>query len=295
MDFLRKAAFFVLIVFCLSPLGSPAAALILGIGLALTIGTPFPQLRGRPTKLLFLASVALLGFGTDLTTVYHSLQIGALPLIVGFVVLIVMAFPAIWFLKLYHPLDKLLLEDDFADETGKASSLSSIFFVLGVLSLMLYPVIANILGMTADQLGVWSAVIVPGHASAIGTAQSLGQAAVNVVVPLLMVRVLGRILIMAIASRFDDGPGPNWNDLYLVFVFCLVALFRTYAPVSIFPSIFDSFVNLGNAGIVLTLFLWGTSLSLGALRDIGMKIGVVALLVWASMSAIGLWAVMHWL
>ncbi|CAN5599957.1 hypothetical protein BH24ACI3_BH24ACI3_09240 [soil metagenome] len=76
--FLAKIIFFALLVFCLSPYGSPGVALAAGLVMALTIGNPFPDLTGRPAKYLLQASVAMLGFSMNLGAVYESGKNGIL-------------------------------------------------------------------------------------------------------------------------------------------------------------------------------------------------------------------------
>jgi uncharacterized membrane protein YadS len=68
----QKALFFLLILLILSPWGSPVYALALGLAMALTIGNPFPSLTGKPAKYLLQISVAMLGFGIDLSSVYRA-------------------------------------------------------------------------------------------------------------------------------------------------------------------------------------------------------------------------------
>ena len=74
----RKAVFIALVIFCLSPYGSPPVALALGLAMAFAIGNPFPNLAGRPTKLLLQFSVVLLGFGMNLGAIYKAGRQGIL-------------------------------------------------------------------------------------------------------------------------------------------------------------------------------------------------------------------------
>ena len=78
----QKAVFIILVLFCLSPWGSPPIALALGLILAFTIKNPFPELGGKPTKYLLQASVVLLGFGMNLTAVMKAGKDGILLTIV---------------------------------------------------------------------------------------------------------------------------------------------------------------------------------------------------------------------
>ena len=74
----QKAVFIILVLFCLSPYGSPPIALALGLVLAFSIGSPFPELNGKPTKYLLQTSVVLLGFGMNLAAVYKAGKDGVL-------------------------------------------------------------------------------------------------------------------------------------------------------------------------------------------------------------------------
>src|ERR1700712_5791420 len=75
---LKKALFIVLVLFCLSTWCSPPIALALGLVLAFSIGSPFPQLNGKPTKYLLQTSVVLLGFGMNLAAVVKAGRDGVL-------------------------------------------------------------------------------------------------------------------------------------------------------------------------------------------------------------------------
>src|SRR4030095_12139288 len=82
----RKAVFTILVIFCLSPFGSPQVAIVLGVALGLTLGNPFPQISNKTTELLLEASIVLLAFGTDLASVYRAFKDGSpFVMVAGFV------------------------------------------------------------------------------------------------------------------------------------------------------------------------------------------------------------------
>jgi uncharacterized membrane protein YadS len=68
----KKALFILLVIFILTPFGSPPLALALGLAMALTIGNPYPDLNGKPTRMLLQTSVILLGFGMNLKSIYEA-------------------------------------------------------------------------------------------------------------------------------------------------------------------------------------------------------------------------------
>src|SRR5437899_4757278 len=73
---LRVAVFVALLLFCVTPWGSPPIALALGLVLALTLGHPFPDRNSKATKLLLQASVIGLGFGMNLQKVVEAGRTG---------------------------------------------------------------------------------------------------------------------------------------------------------------------------------------------------------------------------
>src|SRR5688572_7327641 len=68
----QKAVFILLVFLILTPFSSPPLALALGILVALTFGSPFPDLNGKPTRILLQTSVVLLGFGMNLKSIYEA-------------------------------------------------------------------------------------------------------------------------------------------------------------------------------------------------------------------------------
>jgi uncharacterized membrane protein YadS len=253
----RKAIFTILVVFCLSPLGSPVAAIILGIGMALSIGMPIPKLNGRFSQIVFGASVALLGFGTDGTTAIQSLKSGIVFAIAGALVVLLFFYVVGKLLKVQRPLRVAMMLPAGSDGEQKLSSVS---LFISLLSLIALPFIAHLWQFAPDQLGIWSAIVVPDAAAAIGSPQAFGRNAVNVAVPLVLVRVL----LITVLGWLYKGDSKDDRTIFpwFIVIYILVTVFRTYAPVSIFPSVFDAFVNLGNAGVILSLFLLATRIQL---------------------------------
>ena len=78
---------------------------------------------------------------------------------------------------------------------------------------------------------------------------------------------------------------------WFIFLFLGATLIRTYAPSAILPSIFDSLVNLAKAGMTVTLFLIGVSLSRKTLRAVGVRPLLQGVLLWIVISVVSLFAV----
>ncbi|MDQ2746727.1 MAG: putative sulfate exporter family transporter [Acidobacteriota bacterium] len=78
---------------------------------------------------------------------------------------------------------------------------------------------------------------------------------------------------------------------WFIFLFLLATIFRTYAPDFVLPSMFDALVNLAKAGLTVTLFLIGASLSRETLKKVGIKPLLQGVILWLVISVVSLFAV----
>ncbi|HQZ96140.1 MAG TPA: putative sulfate exporter family transporter, partial [Pyrinomonadaceae bacterium] len=78
---------------------------------------------------------------------------------------------------------------------------------------------------------------------------------------------------------------------WFIFLFLLATAFRSYAPSSILPSIYDALVNLAKAGLTVTLFFIGVSLSRETLKKCGYMALLEGVILWIVISVVSLFAV----
>ena len=309
----QKALFIILIVVCLSPLGSPPIALALGLILAFTIGTPFPSLSGKPTKYLLQASVVLLGFGMDLTAVYRAGKDGILFTIATIFGTLALGYFVGKVLVVKAKTSTLISSGTAicggsaiaavapaigADADEMSVSLGTVF-VLNSIALFAFPIIGHGLDLTQHQFGVWSAIAIHDTSSVVGAANTYGAEALATATTVKLARALW-IAPIALFFAFvyresstGDGQRSKIAMPWFILLFLLATVFRTYAPAAIFPSVFDGIVNLAKAGMVVTLFLIGASLSRKTLKSVGVRPMIQGVLLWLVISTISLWAVLH--
>lgn len=307
----QKAVFIILVLFCLSPYGSAPLALALGLVMASTIGHPFPQLSGRPTQVLLRASVVLLGFGMDLSQVYRAGRDGILFTIVTIFGTLILGYFAGKTLAVKAKTSTLVsagtaicggtaiaaiapaIKAD-ADETSV--SLGTVF-VLNSVALFIFPIIGHALGMTQGQFGVWAAVAIHDTSSVVGAAGTYGAEALAIATTVKLARALWiapLAVFFAYAYREKNVvPRPKVSFPWFILLFVAAVAARTYAPVFIFPSVFDAIVNLSKAGMVVTLFLIGASLSRQTLKAVGPRPLMQGVFLWIVISAVSLFAVLR--
>lgn len=307
----QKAVFILLIIFSLSPWGSPPIALALGLLLAFTIGNPFPQLNGKPVKYLLQASVVLLGFGMNLDAVYKAGKDGiAFTVVTIFGTLILGYFVG----KLLKVNDKTstLISSGTAICGGSAIaavapainaesdeitvSLGTVF-VLNSIALFIFPIVGHALGLSQNQFGVWAAIAIHDTSSVVGAAAAYGSDSLIIGTTVKLARALWIApiaLLFAYIYRDKDSNSKTKVAIpWFIVLFLAATAFRSYAPSFIMPSIFESIVNLAKAGLTVTLFLIGAGLSHATLEKFGYMALLQGVILWVVISLVSLWAVFY--
>lgn len=307
----QKAVFIILLAICLSPIGSPPVALALGLILAFTIGSPFPALGGKPTRLLLQGSVILLGFGMNLAAVVEAGKDGILFTIVTIFGTLILGYFVGRILNVKSKISTLISSgtaicggsaiaavapaiDAEADEISL--SLGTVF-VLNAIALFIFPIIGHAAGLSENQFGVWAAIAIHDTSSVVGAAGTYGAEALAVATTVKLARALWIVplaLFFAFLYRKQSGErGKMPTFPWFILLFLAASALRTYAPTIILPSVFDSLVNLAKAGMIVTLFLIGASLSRETLRNVGLRPLMQGVFLWIVISAVSLWAVLN--
>lgn len=306
--FWQKAIFFLVITFLLSPWGSPYVALALGMAMALTIGNPFPSLTGKPAKYLLQASVVMLGFGMNLELVVKAGRGG-----IAFILGVVFGALALGFLlgKLLGVSSKVrtLISSGTAICGGSAIaaigpaikaendemsvSLGTIF-ILNAVALFLFPFVGHSLDMSQSQFGLWAGIAIQDTSSVVGASSGYGEDSLAVATTVKLARTLWIIpLALALAFSYRDREGKAKVALpWFIFFFIGAVAARTYGSSHVLPSLFDALVNLAKAGLIITLFLIGLSLTREMLKNVGWRPFALGTALWAVIAGASLWAVL---
>jgi uncharacterized integral membrane protein (TIGR00698 family) len=305
---LQKLAFYTILLFLLTPYGSPGIALALGLILAFTLGHPYPDLSGKPAKYLLQGSVVMLGFGMNLEAVYQAGKGG-----IFFIVSVVFGSLALGYvfgklLKVPGRIATLVSSGTAicggsaiaaigpaikAENDEMSVSLGTVF-VLNAIALFAFPLIGSTLGMSQGQFGLWAAVAIQDTSSVVGAASAYGAESLAVATTVKLARALW-IIPLALALAFvyrESGSKAKVAVPWFIFLFVGAAAARTYAPAIVFPSIFESLVNLAKAGLTVTLFLIGLSLSRATLKRLGWRPFALGSILWIGIASAALWAVL---
>jgi uncharacterized membrane protein YadS len=145
-----------------------------------------------------------------------------------------------------------------------------------------------------NQFGVWAAIAIHDTSSVVGAAQSYGAEALAIATTVKLARALwiapiALFLLIYIAEKLRKKT--KIAVPYFIFLFLLATVIRTYMPPEVSAEHFRFAGQSSKAGLTVTLFLIGASLSRETLRKVGVRPLVQGILLWIVISAISLWAV----
>jgi len=308
----KKALFILLIIFILTPWGSPPLALALGLAMALTIGNPFPDLNGKPTRMLLQTSVILLGFGMNLKAIYEAGKDGILLTIVTIFGTLALGYALGKLLKVRGRISALIstgtaicggsaiaaAAPGIEAEPEQISISLGTVFVLNAIALFLFPFIGHQLNLSQHQFGIWSAIAIHDTSSVVGAAAAYGTDALATATTVKLARALWiapvALMLMLLYRRRYPNAKAKIAIPWFIGLFLLAVVARSYAPLWIEPSFFDALVNLAKAGMTVTLFLIGTSLTLESIATTRWRPLFQGAILWVIVSIMSLGAVL-WL
>ena len=303
----QKIVFYLLIFVCLTPFASPPLALVLGLVFTFSVGNPFARQTAKYTKILLQASVVLLGFGMNLSAVYRAGRDGiAFTLATIFGTLIV-GYVFGKLLKVNEKTSALISSGTAIcggsaiaavapaiDADGEQISVSlGTVFILNSIALVVFPIVGHWLNLSPNQFGVWAAIAIHDTSSVVGAAQSYGAEALAVATTVKLARALWIAPVALIFAFLYRSTKTKIAIPWFIFLFLLATVIRTYMPAEFPPSIFDSLVLLAKAGLTVTLFFIGASLSREILKKVGILPLVQGVLLWILISLVSLWAILN--
>jgi uncharacterized integral membrane protein (TIGR00698 family) len=282
---------------------SSGVALVAGIAVALTLGNPWPSKAKLVAQKTLTWSVVGLGAGMDLGVVARVGLHGVGYTAVG----IGCALGAGTFLgrRLRVPPDTSLLVSVGTAICGGSAiaavapvirakdhdvsmALVAVFLLNGV-ALFVFPPVGHALHLGQDAFGLWCALAVHDTSSVVGAASQYGERALEVATAAKLARALWIVPVTFViatlrARRTAEGESATAKPKRPWFIagFVAVAAAVTYVPWLRAPG--HVVAEVAHRALALTLFMVGLGLSRGALRSLGVRPFVQAVLLWGLMA-----------
>lgn len=174
-----------------------------------------------------------------------------------------------------------------AKENETSVALASIF-ILNALALFIFPVVGHSLSMSQEDFGLWSAIAIHDTSSVVGAAQKYGDEALKIATTVKLERALWIIpvsLVFVFIQKKRSKKAHHQAKIkipYFILMFIIAMLINTFVP-RISP-LSHYIVLIAKKGLGLTLFLIGAGLSINAIKSVGVKPLLQAVLLWAFIS-----------
>jgi len=292
----------------LLPWTPPWAALVLGATLALTLGNPCAAFTARAAKKLLQLAVIGLGAGVNLTVVARVGLQGLGYTLIGLIATFALGAWLAGRMRVAPKVAALLCAgtaicggsaiaaaapaiDAQADETSAA--LAAVFLLNGV-ALLVFPAAGSWANLDPHAFGLWCALAIHDTSSVTGAALTHGPAALATATTVKLARALW-IVPVALAlgwwfqrrgARSRGGVKPPW------FIAGFVALSALFTLLPAWPGVAKGVVLGARAVLTLTLFFIGAGLDRAAMRAVGIRPFLHALLLWIAVGTASLAAIM---
>jgi uncharacterized integral membrane protein (TIGR00698 family) len=307
-DVYRQLIFLLCIIACTIFL-DPPFALLTGLVIAIFIGHPYIRINKKATTLLLQVSVVCLGFNMNFE---HAMKAGKEGFLftVGTIGITLLAGYILGKILKIDKNTSLLISNGTAICGGSAIaavapvikandeqisvSLGTVF-ILNSIALFLFPVLGRYLGLNDQQFGTWCAIAIHDTSSVVGAASKFSDKALQIATTIKLERALWIIPLTITIAYFQHSTGKI-KIPYFIFYFILAILISTYLPVYFHAinndieghTLFQWAYIFGRKGLVVTLFLIGSGLSLGTIRQVGWRPILQGVLLWLLIGGVSL-------
>lgn len=289
----------------LVPAISAPIALLAGLIFAFTFKNPYPKFNKKTSKYLLQVAVVCLGFNMNLQQSLKSGSEGMLFTVVSVIGVMVLGVLLGYWLHINRKTSYLISSGTAicggsaiaavgpvvkANEHEMAVSLG-VIFILNSLGLFIFPPLGHLLEMSQQQFGTWAAIAIHDTSSVVGAGEIYGEQALQVATLIKLTRALWIIPLAFVTMFIFRDKTAKVSIPWFIFLFVLAMIVNTYVAL---PAWFvTTMVWIAKRGMVVTLFLIGASLSLGAIKQVGVKPLVQAVALWIVISISSLFVVLN--
>ncbi len=281
---------------------TPPVVLFLGLLFALVCGQPYPAFNKRMSKMLLQYSVVGLGFGMNIEA---SLASG----VQGMAFTIVSVFGT---LALGWLLGRKLLKVDrntsYLVSSGTAicggSAIAAVgpvikakdyemsvalgtVFILNAIALFIFPPLGRALGLNDVQFGTWAAIAIHDTSSVVGAGAAYSETALEVATTIKLTRALWIIPVTLFTAFIFRTDGKKVTIPWFILWFIVAMVVNTYLLDSV-PHVGKAVNGIARKCLTLTMFFIGASLSVGTLKQVGVRPLLQGVILWMLVSAVTL-------
>lgn len=307
--FIQSSLLFALAAVSLSGFVAADIALLMGVGFAFIAGSVHLAAIRKAIKSLLAISIIGLGAGMNLHTVLQAGADGFFYTAAGIAFALAAGFALGKLLRVEWGLSCLIcvgtaicggsaiaaVAPVIRAKEHHISVALGIVFILNAAGLVLFPFLGHLLDLPQEQFGLWSAMAIHDTSSVVGAGLQYGERALEVGTTTKLVRALWIVpvafALQFVYNRFLHQPQAGNTHAKPKFPWFILGFIASAALVSFVPSLVEvgHYVALGARRLlVLTLFLIGTTLTLDAVKQVGLSPFVQGVLLWGAVSGFAL-------
>lgn len=293
----RKTIFIAFACLSLSPFISAPIALLLGIILAQLFEHPFAEASKKTTNWLLKASVVGLGFGMNAESALQAGKEGFLFTVLSIIGTLTLGLFLGKILKI-EKITSFLISGGTAICGGSAIAALSpvvkanqnqisvslgVIFTLNSIALFAFPPIGHLLNLSQTDFGLWCAISIHDTSSVVGATSKYGNEALQIATTVKLARALWIIPLAFFSALYFKNKDSKISIPYFIGLFILAIICNSF--VTKVETISPYIVKASVAGLTLTLFLIGTSLSAKMIKSVGVSPIVQGTVLWIIISS----------
>lgn len=172
----------------------------------------------------------------------------------------------------------------------QVSHVLPVIYVLNAVAMALFPLIGDALQLNAHQFGLWCAIAIHDTAAVVGSAATHGHDALATATTVKLMRVLWLIPVVWVFALSASEGGAKFKLPLFIVGFLLASILGSVWPL---PAGLLEIARLASRSLFcLAIFLIGARLSLGSLLQIPKRVLSQATLLWLTLSAGSLSAIL---
>ena len=294
-----KILFILGVIFATTPLCSPPIALALGLLFGWFFSHPYHSQASTYAKKLLQYCVIGLGFGMNLHEVLRAGSAGFLYTATGIAFTLLLGVVLGKALRVTKTTAYLVSVGTAicgasaiaaigpvteASEEEMSVSLGTVF-ILNSIALLTFPAVGAWLGLSQEQFGLWAALAIHDTSSVVGATAKYGAAALTVGITVKLARALW-IVPLTIGTALFQRHKASIKWPWFIAFFMVAALINTYVPAG--KPLFQILVSIAKAGLAVTLYLIGSTLSRATLKRVGWRPFGLGLVLWLIVGSLSL-------
>lgn len=283
---------------------STTLALVMGAGVGLVLGNPWPQRSSLWSRNLLQISVVGLGFGMSIKEVVQTGQSSLVFSVVGISFTLLAGYLLGRFLNVGPNTSALISAGTAicggsaiaalapalkARDEETAVALATIF-TLNSVALLLFPVIGHLLQLNQATFGTWAGLAIHDTSSVVGAAAAFGSQALATGTTVKLTRAIWITPVVLTVAALNGADRKLKVPLFII-GFVLAAALRSLVPQ--YGELWAGLAATARQCLVVTLFLVGAGLSREVLGKVGLRPLVQGLVLWGVVSAATLTALLR--